>query len=94
MNDDLKTTEDFLKFHTEISYFFDEKTEQMVCYADEVKKAMVEFAQIHVKAALKAVADADMDDLTEWSGNPFTGEGSDYLSEKKIARIYPLELIK
>ena len=49
------TAEDFLQDHLEISHFYDDKTENMVCYSDDVQKAMIEFAKMHVKIALKAV---------------------------------------
>ena len=48
------TAEDFLQDHLEISHFYDDKAENMVCYSDDVQKAMIEFAKLHVEAALKA----------------------------------------
>lgn len=52
-----QTAEDFLQDHLEISHFYDDKTQNMVCYSDDVQKAMIEFAKLHVYAALKAVED-------------------------------------
>lgn len=51
----IPTAEDFLQDHLEISHFYDDKTQNMVCYSDDVQKAMIEFAKMHVKIALKAV---------------------------------------
>lgn len=47
--DQIPTPEDFLSNHLEISHFYHDKTNQMVCFADDVQKAMTEFAQIHTK---------------------------------------------
>lgn len=54
----------------------------------------IEFAKLHVEAALKAVHEKGLDHITEWEGNPYTGEGSDSLSEEKLLKTYPLENIK
>jgi len=50
------TTEDFLQEHNEISHFFEESTQRMVCFDDDVKKAMIEFTKLHVKLALEAAS--------------------------------------
>lgn len=42
--------------HLEISHFYDDKTNQMVCFSSDVQKAMIEFAQMHVEAALRKAA--------------------------------------
>jgi len=42
------TAEEFLQYHLEISYFYDDKTEKVVCYSDEVEQAMIEFAKFHL----------------------------------------------
>lgn len=47
------TADDFLQDHLEISHFYDDITQNMVCYSDDVQKAMIEFAKLHVEAALK-----------------------------------------
>ena len=59
------TAEDFLQDHLEISHFYDDKTQNMVCYSDDVQKAMIEFAKIHVEAALKAASELEETDGTE-----------------------------
>jgi hypothetical protein len=51
----MKTVEEFLQNHLQISHFYDDKTNQMVCYSDEVQQAMVEFAKLHCEAQLKAI---------------------------------------
>ena len=53
-----------------------------------------EFAKLHVKAALEAIYEKGLNELTTWDGNPFTGEGSDYLNEDKILNAYPETNIK
>ena len=59
------TAEDFLQDHLEISHFYDDKTENMVCYSDDVQKAMIEFAKLHVEAALKSASELEETDGTE-----------------------------
>lgn len=53
----LPTAEDFLQDHLQISHFFNEKYEKMTCFSDDVQQAMVEFAKLHVEAALKEAAE-------------------------------------
>ena len=57
------TAEEFLQFHLEISYFYDDKTEKVVCYSDEVEQAMVEFAKFHLNNFSKQF------DLSVWTKN-------------------------
>ncbi len=81
------TAEDFLQDHLEISHFYDDKTQNMVCYSDDVQKAMIEFAKIHVEAALKAAAsDAHTKDV------PFTDDVE--VDKESILTAYPSENIK
>ena len=53
----LPTVEDFLQDHLQISHFFNEKYEKMTCFSDDVQQAMVEFAKLHVEAALKEASE-------------------------------------
>jgi hypothetical protein len=85
------TAEEFLQYHLEISYFYDDKTQKVVCYSDEVEQAMVEFAKLHVKAALNTIYEKGLSDITTWDGN---SEGSEYLDFDKLIAAYPLDLIK
>ena len=62
---DIPTAEDFLQDHLEISHFYDDKTQNMVCFSDDVQKAMIEFAKMHVEAALKAASELEETDGTE-----------------------------
>ena len=82
------TAEDFLQDHLEISHFYDDKTQNMVCYSDDVQKAMIEFARIHVKAALKEALESI----------PCLGSSSDIASyeevEEAVLTSYPSENIK
>lgn len=59
------TAEDFLQDHLEISHFYDDKTQNMVCYSDDVQKAMIEFAKLHVEAALKEASKSAFPD-SKW----------------------------
>jgi hypothetical protein len=60
------TAEEFLAMHPKISHYYSEEVEKMVCYSDEVQQAMIEFAKLHVKAALEVAAEfADGDDIEE-----------------------------
>ncbi len=84
------TAEEFLQYHLEISYFYDDKTEKVVCYSDEVEQAMVEFAKLHVTEALKAANEHAS--IIEYD-SPFGG--TNYLiSEESVLTAYPLDLIK
>ena len=54
---DIPSAEEFLQMHHQISHFYDDKTDKMVCFSDDVEKAMIEFAKIHREAILEAAAD-------------------------------------
>lgn len=60
----------------------------------DVREAMVAFAQYHVKAALETIYNAGLDNITSWSGNPYTDKGSDSLDYDKLMNIYSEENIK
>jgi len=53
MENNIPTSEEFLQNHLQISHFYDDKTNQMVCYSDEVQQVMVEFAKLHCEKQLK-----------------------------------------
>jgi hypothetical protein len=54
----IPTAEEFLQ-QSPLSHYYDDKTDRMVCFDDEVKTAMIEFAKLHVKAALEAAANSN-----------------------------------
>lgn len=54
----------------------------------------IEFAKLHLAAQANAIYNKGISDLTTWSGNPYSGEGSEELDEKKILSVYPLDLVK
>ena len=56
------TAEEFLQNHYQISHFYDDKTNQMLCFSSDMQKAMVEFAKLHVEAALKAASSTAFSD--------------------------------
>ena len=79
--------------------YFDRRYRELgINHEDEVNgndvKVAIEFAQLHLEKAIKNIANSSLSDVTEWSGNPYSGEGSDELSEKKILELYPLSNIK
>lgn len=92
--EEIPTAEEFLQDSFTISHFYNDKYEQMMCFSDEVQKAMIEFAKFHVEAFKEKLYDAGISGISTWEGNPYNGEGSEYLDTDKISRIYPLENIK
>jgi len=58
------------------------------------QELMIQFAKLHVEECKEEIYNKGLDGLTEWCGNPFTGEGSDYLDKDSIINAYPLENIK
>jgi len=89
----IPTAEDFLQEHSKISHFYDDKTNQMVCFSADVQKALIEFAKLHVKAALET-ASKKAKTKNEWEGNT----GSEYcdtvVDRESIINAYPLDNIK
>lgn len=51
------TAEEFLNQHHTISHFYSDKEEKMICYSEDVQKAMIDFAKHHVQEALKACSE-------------------------------------
>ena len=87
------TAEDFLQDHLEISHFYDDKTQNMVCYSDDVQKAMIEFAKLHVKAALKTASEKaeTREDVAIFTEGTFNTQ---IVDRNSILNSYPLENIK
>ena len=86
--ENITTTEDFLQDHLQISHFFDDKTDRMVCFSDDVQQAMIEFAKLHVEAALKEASEkARLKEL-----EIHLSDGS--VDKDSILNSYPLENIK
>lgn len=81
----IRTAEQVLNDYDSFEHYEDKAFIEKKCLS-----AMREFAKLHVEAALRAVHEKGIDHITEWSGNPYTGEGSDGLSEEKILKAYPL----
>lgn len=79
------TAEDFLQDHHQISHFYDDKTNNMVCFSDDVQKAMIEFAKLHVETALHIASERA--DLTDNGSFP-------YVDKLSILKSYPLNKIK
>lgn len=85
--DKIPTAEDFLQEHHQISHYYDDKTDRMVCFDDDVKKAMIEFAKIHVKAALEE-ASTNVKVITDYDGV------YQDVNRNSILSAYPLNNIK
>ena len=81
------TAEDFLQDSFTISHFYNDKYNRMSCFSDDVQKAMIEFAKLHVEEALKAAAEqAEIEnDWDNQKGN---------ISKDSILNAYLLENIK
>jgi hypothetical protein len=83
----IPTAEEFLQDSFTISHFYNDKYNRMSCFSDDVQKAMIEFAKLHVEAALKAAAEqAEIEnDWDNQKGN---------ISKDSILNAYLLENIK
>lgn len=90
-NNNIPTAQEFLK---QDPMFEIESLESYEYIWRAVKENMVDFAKMHVENAIRAIEKKGLYDITTWSGNPFTGEGSDYLDVDKMLKAYPLDNIK
>ena len=77
----IPTAEGFLDFDPRISTQWSDEIKDNVICRDDVELAMIEFAKLHVEAALKAAADS-----ASFSYNASRG--------KVNYHVYPLENIK
>ena len=86
------TAEDFLQDHHQISHFYDDKTNNMVCFSDDVQKAMIEFAKLHLKAQEEAI----LQNVTTINEPHWSGEQEDdiIVDKDSILNAYPLENVK
>jgi hypothetical protein len=81
-----------------VDEFYLQKAKELHSDPEDMPQWMIEAAneyailkaKLHVEAALKAVYDGGLDGITSWDGNPYTGEGSDYLDQDKLLNAYPL----
>ena len=55
MENNIPTAEDFLQDSFTISHFYSDKYSKMCCFSDDVQKAIIEFAKLHVKAQTKII---------------------------------------
>jgi hypothetical protein len=98
----IPTAEEFLQDHHQISHFYDDKTNNMVCFSDDVQKAMIEFAKLHVKKALKEASESRCVKMLEKTWYEYSLEpGTKILARINIAvnkdsilNSYPLTNIK
>jgi hypothetical protein len=60
-------------------------------HSEDYYPLLIEFAKLHVTAALNTIYEKGLSDITTWDGNP---EGSEYLDFDKLIAAYPLDLIK
>ena len=82
----IPTAEDFLQDSFTISHFYNDKYNRMSCFSDDVQKAMIEFAKLHVEAALKAASE----NATSYVIGGLTSE----VDEDSVLNAYPLTYIK
>jgi hypothetical protein len=83
----IPTAEDFLQEHSKISHFYDDKTNQMVCFSADVQQALIDFAKLHVELALKTAAENAII-------IPSEEDIEEYVDQKSIINAYPLDNIK
>ena len=86
MDSKILTAEDFLQEHLEISHFYDDKTNRMVCFSEDVQQVMIEFARLHVQNALESASE-------KVETNYYYVE-DDPVDKESIINSYPLDLIK
>jgi hypothetical protein len=89
VEDKIPTAEDFLQNSLTISHFYDDKTENMVCFSDDVQQAMIEFAKLHVEACKKEIIEK-----VEINDYDVHGQYSPDVDRDSILNAYPLENIK
>lgn len=100
----IPTAEEFLQDSITISHFYNDRYEQMMCFSDDVQKAMIEFARKHVITALKEASEnmkLDSKIESEYQGSLGNEEGLLYVDKEyfyidkdSIINAYPLENIK
>ena len=82
----IPTAEDFLQDSFTISHFYNDKYNRMSCFSDDVQKAMIGFAKLHVEAALKA--------SSENAESYVIGGLTSEVDKESILNAYPLKNIK
>ena len=83
----IPTAEEFLQDSFTISHFYNDKYNRMSCFSDDVQKAMIEFAKLHVEQALKEASEIKLRPYNVPLENCFT-------LHKEILEAYPLKNIK
>lgn len=92
VEDKIPTAEDFIDMHPKINTYWDEKQQEGTVQRDGAELGMIEFAKLHVEAALKA---ASVSAEIENCGNPYDpSDDSKCVSETSILNAYPLDNIK
>lgn len=76
--DNMITAEEFLQEHPVISHYYDDEFDWEVVPTLQVQQAMIEFAKLHVEAALKQASEVI----------------GDYGERDLILNAYPLDNIK
>lgn len=89
--DKIPTIEDLFKKYSNL-YQFEEGSSEYLIDKEDFRSSIIEFAKLHVKAALEEAAEkAD----TYWDGNPYDPEnGSIAIDRDTIRNAYPEENIK
>lgn len=88
------TANEFISQELNIPANYSKRLGRYVYPENAIEEALIKFASSHVQATLRKIVDGSLDDITKWSGNPYSGEGDIYLDEKAILKMYPLTNIK
>ena len=86
------TAEEFLQDSFTISHFYNDKYDRMSCFSDDVQQAMIEFAKLHVEAALKEASKKAKVRIIQGDFGVFDTRPS--VKKNSILNAYPLENIK
>ena len=87
------TAEDFLQESLEISHFYNDKYNKMCCLSDDVQKAMIQFAKLHVESALQS-ASKNAKRKKVYNGHPQRLIVKRVIDKESILNAYPLTNIK
>ena len=93
----IPTAEDFLQEHPQISHFYDDKTNQMVCFSADVQKALIEFAKRHCQAQQEAILENVKTKQKKKINQGSSGSEYHYstiIDKNSIINAYPLDNIK
>lgn len=88
----IPTAEDWLQM-SPISHYYDDKTDRIVCFADNVKYAMIEFAKLHCEEQQKEILN-QVELITDIDVKHDGPVAKISINNDSILNAYPLENIK